>query len=93
MTEGIITFLVVAYCIVQSFVKKSKFVLFLAAIIFSLQLTQWPFFLPSMATASALGLASACFCFYDFYKKREKQLFVYGLVFLYFFILGIMQPA
>ena len=91
MTEGIIAFLVVAYCIVQAFVKRSKLVLFLGAIVFSLQLTQWPFFLPFTATASALGLASLTFCSYDFCKKKDKSFLLYGLIFLYFSVLNLLQ--
>jgi hypothetical protein len=91
MAEGIIAFLVVIYCVVQAFIKRSKLILFLGAIVFSLQLTQWPFFLPFAATASALGLASLGFCSYDFYKKKDKSFVLYGLIFLYFSVLSLLQ--
>jgi hypothetical protein len=90
MTEGIIALLVAVYCFFQAYRKKSKRVFFLAFIIFSLQLTQWPFFLPFGATGCALGAVSACFCFYDSHRKKDKTLIVYALVFLYFSVSSIL---
>ena len=91
MAEGIIAYLLVVYCIVWYWKTRKLTVLFLAAILFSFQLPLWPFFLPSNAASVSLAGTAALFAFYDFYRKKDRLLLLYGLVLLYFAALYVVE--
>lgn len=91
MIEGIIALLFVVYCIFRYIKTRKMPVLFLAAVLLSLQLAHWPFFLPYAASSSCLAGSTALFLFYDFYKKRDRQLLFYGLVLLYFAVISAVE--
>ena len=90
-TQSVITCILIVYLFYCFFKKKRVVDLFLIAILVSLQLHTWPFFIPRQFCDAGLAVAMAGFSFYDSTKEKSKKSIIYGLVFLYFAIIAAVQ--
>lgn len=91
MIEGIITCLAAGYLVYRYFSKRQLTLLVLAAFLLSLQLRGWPLHVSSSISYGFLAGSVAICCCYDFYKKRDRNLLLYALVFLYFALMNVIE--
>lgn len=91
--QGLITFIAAGYLLYRSLAKHQLLLFILAAFLLSLQLKRWPLHIPFAISHGVLAGVVAVCCFYDFFKKKDRHFLLYGLVFLYFAFMSIIEVA
>lgn len=92
MTSTIIILLISVWAFYKAFKLKSSKLFLALVLVISLQFfCKWPLTLPPLFAFGFTALFSAGTCFYKFSKKKDQDLLTFGLFFLLFGIVFLIQ--